>query len=526
MSLRTDVRWLVSALVAGAIWLGLTSPAEAIPVFARQTGHHCEACHISYPELTEYGREFKLNGYTFGTAQPIPLAAAIMAQFNTISDNVQHANLPGQPAASNGVNCSGCNSGQIIQYSVFAGGRVTDDFGLFWQMSGNESPFSSGGNTGASGGPQTFAGNPTTAGGFTPISDNTDIRYVHRFNITSSLEPDLVMGLDINNNIMVQDVWMTGPAWRYPNGGGGIAYALQGLGPVTAPYMEGPNGQRLVGLGVYGWWHKSVYAELSFYRAPWGFWSWIDWGQNEQSSPNNAAGPVPGTDILAHYNPYVRLAYDYNWGYNSAHVGFWGLDAKTYQCNPSQDANTPNPGPCPVLANATNKYRDWAFDGQYQYNKGEPWVFTAAASYEVEQNNFSTALAANPGSMSSYGHNIRQFNINGRAYYDRKYGINVGFESISGTADPLLYGNNAALIPAFVASGGTTTAPGVGSSLNGSPTSNFWTFELNYLPLQNLRFTLQYLLNTKINGGGDNYDGLGNNASGQNQLTGAIWWAF
>jgi hypothetical protein len=68
MSVCKGARWLASALVAGAAWFGAMTSADAIPVFARQTGHNCQACHISYPELTAYGREFKLNGYTFGVA--------------------------------------------------------------------------------------------------------------------------------------------------------------------------------------------------------------------------------------------------------------------------------------------------------------------------------------------------------------------------------------------------------------------------------------------------------------------------
>ena len=38
----------------------------AVPSFARQTGMNCVACHTSFPELTPFGREFKLNGYTLG----------------------------------------------------------------------------------------------------------------------------------------------------------------------------------------------------------------------------------------------------------------------------------------------------------------------------------------------------------------------------------------------------------------------------------------------------------------------------
>jgi len=42
--------------------------AQALPLFARQTGQNCVACHAGgqYPELTPYGRYFKLTAYTLG----------------------------------------------------------------------------------------------------------------------------------------------------------------------------------------------------------------------------------------------------------------------------------------------------------------------------------------------------------------------------------------------------------------------------------------------------------------------------
>ena len=42
-------------------------PASAVPSFARQTGQPCATCHNgAFPQLTAYGRQFKLNGYTAG----------------------------------------------------------------------------------------------------------------------------------------------------------------------------------------------------------------------------------------------------------------------------------------------------------------------------------------------------------------------------------------------------------------------------------------------------------------------------
>lgn len=43
----------------------ITQDAQAIPAFARQTGHACTTCHFqSFPSLNSFGRAFKASGYT------------------------------------------------------------------------------------------------------------------------------------------------------------------------------------------------------------------------------------------------------------------------------------------------------------------------------------------------------------------------------------------------------------------------------------------------------------------------------
>ncbi|WP_223827279.1 hypothetical protein [Undibacterium oligocarboniphilum] len=52
----------------------LSQLANALPAFARQTGQNCVACHAGgqFPELTTYGRLFKLTGYTIGSRSAHP----------------------------------------------------------------------------------------------------------------------------------------------------------------------------------------------------------------------------------------------------------------------------------------------------------------------------------------------------------------------------------------------------------------------------------------------------------------------
>src|SRR5579883_3094793 len=83
---RSNRTFQVASILLAALLLGLvlslagTRPAWALPSYARQTGQQCAACHNGFPELTPYGRLFKLNAYTFtgGTLQGVPPLAMMM----------------------------------------------------------------------------------------------------------------------------------------------------------------------------------------------------------------------------------------------------------------------------------------------------------------------------------------------------------------------------------------------------------------------------------------------------------------
>ena len=56
---------LAAASIAAVSFIDIPT-ASAVPSFARQTGQPCATCHTAFPELTPYGRQFKLMGYTAG----------------------------------------------------------------------------------------------------------------------------------------------------------------------------------------------------------------------------------------------------------------------------------------------------------------------------------------------------------------------------------------------------------------------------------------------------------------------------
>src|ERR1700758_5000229 len=90
--LRPDVTGLlrlVSFALLALACVTLSRVASAVPSYARQTGMPCSQCHtLSFgPALTAYGRQFKLNGYTFGDGDhPMPLALMVQGGFSHVAE--------------------------------------------------------------------------------------------------------------------------------------------------------------------------------------------------------------------------------------------------------------------------------------------------------------------------------------------------------------------------------------------------------------------------------------------------------
>src|SRR5665647_2293580 len=72
---RMEVMRFASGLIV-VFTILMSWNAQALPLFARQTGQNCVSCHAGgqFPELTAYGRKFKLTGYTMGNRTEVPLA--------------------------------------------------------------------------------------------------------------------------------------------------------------------------------------------------------------------------------------------------------------------------------------------------------------------------------------------------------------------------------------------------------------------------------------------------------------------
>ncbi|HMA31931.1 MAG TPA: cytochrome C, partial [Casimicrobiaceae bacterium] len=129
-------------MAAGALLL--PGSAQAVPSFARQTGFACEACHTVFPELTPYGRRFKLNGYTVDNLPQVsgitptkeetlvlnqlpPLSFMFQASYTKTKSAMPDTALPGELA----------KNGQVLfpqQASLFYAGRIAPNLGAFVQM--------------------------------------------------------------------------------------------------------------------------------------------------------------------------------------------------------------------------------------------------------------------------------------------------------------------------------------------------------------------------------------------------------
>ena len=122
--------WLASAVLAIAL---LPADAQAIPAFNRQTGQNCVACHAGgqFPELTPYGRLFKLTGYTIGE-RTLPISAMAVASLSKVA-NKSKSDDPAFDFQKDG-------KVLLATASLLLGGKVTNNIGAFAATTGSRFP--------------------------------------------------------------------------------------------------------------------------------------------------------------------------------------------------------------------------------------------------------------------------------------------------------------------------------------------------------------------------------------------------
>ncbi|MBI3230136.1 MAG: cytochrome C, partial [Burkholderiales bacterium] len=315
--------------------------------------------------------------------------------------------------------------------------------------------------------------------------DNVDIRYADHF---TKGDLDLVYGVTMHNAPTVQDVWNTIPAWSYPYQGPKVA--TNGMGPAST-FIE--SGARVVGIGAYGYLNNSYYGEISLYRTADQMFSILRAGNTV--NPGDAVA-------LSGLNPYWRFAYSKSWGDHSATLGYFGMRA-------NQFPDSTNP------VGATDHFLDQGVDAQYQYITDEHTVSTQL-SYIWEKATWNASYAG--GGFDNPSSRTQSFKAKASYYYQRKYGVTLGYFATTGDADCARY--------CLKDEEGAPLLGSDGQPLGAKPDTRGTMFEVSYTPFQNLRLAAQYTAFNKFNGTGSNYDGNGRKASDNNTMYVYAWFAY
>jgi hypothetical protein len=479
---------IISGLATVLVMLA-PSQAFALPAFARQTGQNCVACHAGgqFPELTPYGRMFKMTGYTIGE-RSVPLSVMGVLSYAKVNDTSK-TDDPTVDFQKNG-------APMFATGSVFLAGKVTDNIGAFIQNTYD--------NYASQSAEGRFKGHSQ--------ADNMDIRYADHFIDT---DRDLALGLSINNNPTVSDPWSSAAAW--------MQY-VPGASPTSHQFADGPYpgygaGSNLAGASVYGYWNKIIYAELGTYRTANRIFSFMSAG-----IPNGGTTHLEGNN-----NPYWRFAYSREWGPHNLMIGTSGMNAHVYD-DPT-DTSDPN---------SLSHIKNVGIDAQYQYLLDTHTV-TAQVAYMKQKQNYSVnsvAVAASPYFLADGVTPVATPNDSDTTntlraklsyIYQAKYGGSLAFFNVTGTTNTLNQSSgydSTGLITTDDPNATGIASLRVGGNLSGSPATRGWTYEAFWIPVQYVRVGAQYTTYSKFNGASDNYDGFGRNAKDNNTLRLYVWAAY
>ena len=361
-----------------SLYSALAKLKKNVPGYSQQTGLACSSCHYQFPQLTPFGRLFKLNGYTLtglqSIGQPGDSAGKQSLKLSPIpefSSMLLTSLTRTRKALPNTQNSTAAFPQQL---SVFVSGAVTPKIGLFSQI--------------------TYAGDAGAIG-----IDNIDLRYADHATLAGR---DLLYGFTMNNNPTVQDVWNTVPAWGSPFVGSPSA-----LSPITSTLIDGALGQQVVGLGAYSLYANRLYTEFTVYR----------------SAPQGAAVPLDSTarNTTAGVIPYWRVALQHETPTTSLMLGTFGFDAHLYPEG---------------VSGLLNHYSDVAVDAQVERRQGEAtWIGRASIIHERQQ----LSATQSTGGADNVTQRLTTSRINIAYLPSREYGLTLGYFQTTGTADTTLY---------------------------------------------------------------------------------------
>jgi hypothetical protein len=380
---RSFRRLALQVVMLGALAWGAmhAPPASAVPAYARQTQQPCSGCHVGGfgPQLTPYGRQFKLMGYTLkvGDSANLPLSAMMVESF-THTQQAQ-ADIPAKHFHRN-------DNVELQQASVFLAGRLGEHLGVFAQA--------------------TYSQNGGLLGW-----DNAELRYARTF---SGKKHGGIWGLTVNNNPSLTDVFNTAPAWQYP-------YMAPDLAPgaPAAPMLFGGLGGQVIGASAYTQIDGAWYAEVGGYRSL------------SPSFLRKVNADYGGR--LSGVAPYARLTHTWDIPGGNISLGGFALNARRGL------VDTDLAGHAIPVGGATDQFHDLGVDASYQHFGKGIHTFTVNALFVAEKQRLDATYGA--GNSEHLHDSLRAMNINGSYWYRDTWGATLGAFSYNGSADALLYGD-------------------------------------------------------------------------------------
>jgi hypothetical protein len=366
------------AVAPASLIAALAALHAGVPAFSRQTGLACSACHFQFPELTPFGRLFKLNGYTL-----TGLATIGQPGDSASKETLKLSPIPGiatmlvSSVTATSKTIQGTQNATVVlpqQFSLFAAGELTPNLGAFTQF--------------------TYA---AVDGSF--AIDNIDLRYANHLTVS---DRDLIYGVSLNNNPTVQDIWNTVPAWGFP-----FMTTSNSPSPIAGTLIDGALGQQVLGLGAYSLYDGTVYTEFSVYR----------------SALQGVAFPFDSTatNVSAGVIPYWRVALQHETPGRSLMLGTFGFDAHLYPTG---------------VSGLTNRFTDAAIDAQVEQRQGAAeWIGRASFIHE-RQELFATQAA---GGAENVDQNLSTARASIGYQPNLRLGLTLGYFQTTGSTDPLLY---------------------------------------------------------------------------------------
>ena len=310
--------------------------------------------------------------------------------------------------------------------------------------------------------------------------DNVELRYA---DTTALFGQSANIGIYVNNNPTMQDPWNTLSAWGYPFKTSPLANT-----PAAATLIDGGLSQQVVGVGAYAFLNTTWYLDAGLYHTlGGGFQSLMGIDPTDETQ-------VPGVA------PYWRLAYSKRdeMGSKSWQIRTSGMLANTY---PGRDSSAGH-----------DQILDLGIDTQFQTVIGKNDL-TAILSWTHENQwwQASQPLGLSSNAADTLWKAAATFHV----LHDKTYSAAIQYFVTGGSKDAKLYAESA----------------------NGSPLSDGIVLEMNWLPLakrggpdfwpsSSVKFSVQYIIYNRFNGGRSNLDGAGATASGNNTLFVGAWIAF